>query len=48
MRDNIAVGDVPFRKAYTRSVVARIEVDGNVIRIIDDKATLKQAVAGLR
>ncbi len=46
MRDNITTGDIPFRKAYIQAVVDRIEVDDNVIRIIGDKTTLEQAVAG--
>lgn len=44
MRDNVTNGEVPFRKAYIRSLVDRIEVDDHVIRIIGDKATLEQAV----
>lgn len=27
MRENITMGEIPFRKAYIRSVVDRIEVD---------------------
>jgi hypothetical protein len=46
MRENLTSGEVPFRKNYIRSVVDRIEVDDEVIRIIGDKATLEQAVAG--
>ncbi|WP_280712001.1 recombinase family protein [Bradyrhizobium sp. BR13661] len=46
MRENITSGDIPFRKAYIRSVVDQIEVDDHVIRIVGDKATLEQAVAG--
>ncbi len=46
MRENVTSGDVPFRKNYIRSVVDRIEVDDEVIRIIGDKATLEQAIAG--
>jgi site-specific DNA recombinase len=46
MRENLASGDIPFRKAYIQSVVDRIEVDDGVIRIIGDKDTLEQAVAG--
>ncbi len=46
MRENIASGEIPFRKAYIQSVVDRIEVDDNVVRIIGDKATLEHAVAG--
>ena len=46
MRENVATGAIPFRKAYIQSVVDRIEVDDGVVPIVDDKATLKQAVAG--
>lgn len=46
MRENIATGDTPFRKAYVRSVIDRIEVDDGVIRIVGDKTTLEQAVGG--
>jgi site-specific DNA recombinase len=46
MRDNITAGDVPFRKAYINSVVDRIEVDDHAIRIIGDKASLEQIIAG--
>ena len=46
MRENVAFGDIPFRKAYIQSVVDRVEVDDGVIRIVGDKATLEQAVAG--
>ncbi len=45
MRENVTLGDIPFRKNYIRSVADRIEVDDDVIRIIGDKATLEQAVA---
>ena len=41
------MGGFPVRrKAYIRSVVDRIEVDDDVIRIFGDKAALEQAVAG--
>lgn len=46
MRENIANGEVPFRKAYIRSVVDRIEVADEVVRIVGDKATLEQVIAG--
>src|SRR5690606_11535458 len=36
MRENIAAGEIPFRKAYLRSVIDRIEVDDDVIRIVGD------------
>jgi site-specific DNA recombinase len=46
MRENIASGPIPFRKAYIRSVVERVEVDDRAIRIVGDRATLEQAIAG--
>lgn len=45
MRDNIALGPIPFRKAYIKSVVVRVEVDDRTIRIVGDTATLEQAIA---
>jgi len=46
MRENITTGGIPFRKAYIQAVVDRVEVDDHAIRIIGDKATLEQVVAG--
>ena len=46
IRENIANGEIPFRKAYLRSVIDRIEVDDHVVRVIGDTATLEQVVAG--
>ena len=46
MRGNITSGEISFRKAYIQSVIDRVEVDDNVIRIVGDKATLEQALAG--
>lgn len=46
MRENITTGEVPFRKAYLRSIIDRVEVDDHAIRIIGDRATLEQVVAG--
>lgn len=46
MRENIRSGDVPFRKAYLRSVIERVEVDDATIRIVGEAATLEQVVAG--
>ncbi|MBN8960605.1 MAG: hypothetical protein J0H71_05690 [Rhizobiales bacterium] len=46
MRESITSGEVPFRKAYLRSVIDRIEVDDHVVRAIGDTATLEQVVAG--
>jgi len=48
MRENITSGPIPFRKAYIKSVVDRIEVDDHAIRIVGDQATLEQAIAGER
>jgi site-specific DNA recombinase len=46
MRQNITTGPIPFRKAYIKSVVDRIEVDDHAIRIIGDQATLEEVIAG--
>jgi site-specific DNA recombinase len=46
MREHITVGATPFRKAYIQALVDRVEVDDGVVRIIGDKATLEQAIAG--
>ena len=46
MRESVTSGDIPFRKAYIQSVVDRIEVDDDLVRIIGDKSTLEQAIAG--
>lgn len=45
-RENITKGEVPFRRAYLRSVIDRVEVDDHAMRIIGDRATLEQVVAG--
>ena len=45
MRENIRTGDVPFRKAYLRSVIERVEVDDEMIRIVGATATLEQVIA---
>ena len=42
MREILASGEIP----YPQSVVDRIGIDDDVVRIIGDKATLEQAVAG--
>ncbi len=46
MRQNIATGEIGFRRTYLRSVIDRIEVDDDVIRVIGDKATLEEVIAG--
>ena len=44
MRERINSGEIPFRKAYIRSIVDRIEVDDAVVRIMGRKDVLEQAV----
>ena len=44
MRENITTGEVPFRKAYIRSVVERIQVDEKIIQIMGLKQSLERAV----
>jgi hypothetical protein len=34
MRENVASGAIRFRKAYIHSVVDRIEIDEDVIRVV--------------
>lgn len=45
MRKNITEGPVPFRKAWLQSIVDRIEVDADTVRIVGDKANLEQVIA---
>ncbi len=45
MRERVTTGGIPFRKAYIQSVVDRIEVDDQKLRIIGSKATLEQVIA---
>src|SRR5207249_2844068 len=44
MREKLTSGEVPFRKAYLRAIVDRIEVDDGAIRIVGRKDVLEQAV----
>ncbi|MCE4225941.1 recombinase family protein [Methylobacterium sp. C25] len=46
MRENVANGEIPFRKAWLQAIVDRIEVDDDVIRIFGDKANLETVIAG--
>ena len=46
MRDNLTSGSIEFRKAYIRSVFERIECEDNLIRIVGNKTTLEQLIAG--
>ena len=45
MREQLEGGDKLARKAYLQSVISRIEVDDQKVRIIGDKATLAQGIA---
>lgn len=44
MRDKLDTADAKTRKAYLQSVIARIEVDNQKIRVFSDKAELASAV----
>ncbi len=46
MRERITSGDIPFRKAYLGAVIDRVEIDDDIIRIVGDRSSLEQAVAG--
>ena len=46
IRESVASGAIPFCKVYIQSVIDRIEVGEGVVRTVDDKAALEQAVAG--
>ena len=41
---HIRSGEIPFRKAYLKAVIDRIDVDTNVIRITGSKDTLERVV----
>ena len=45
-RENIRSGDVPFRMAYLRSIIERVEVDDASIRIVGEAATFEPVMAG--
>jgi site-specific DNA recombinase len=44
MKENFTSGSVPFRKAYLQSLVSRIEVDHDEVRIKGSKDLLEKAV----
>ncbi len=46
MREKLDRGDAQARKAYLRSIISRIEVDDEKVRIIGEKATLADVIAG--
>jgi site-specific DNA recombinase len=46
MRTNVVSGTVPFRRAYIRALVDRVEVDDSEIRIVGRRTTLERLVIG--
>jgi DNA invertase Pin-like site-specific DNA recombinase len=44
MRENLTTGEILFRKTYLGSIVDRVEVDDNEIRIVGRKDVLERAV----
>jgi site-specific DNA recombinase len=44
MREKITEGEIPFRKAYLRSLIEAVEVDDKIIRIHGSKRILERAV----
>jgi len=44
MRSNITKGEVPFCKAYLRSLIDAVEVDQHVVRIHGSRSVLERAV----
>jgi site-specific DNA recombinase len=46
MRANVLNGDMPFRRAYIRSVIDQVEVDDEEIRIIGRGTVLERLVMG--
>jgi site-specific DNA recombinase len=44
MRENITSGEIPFRKAYLRSLIEAVEVDDGVIRIHGSKTVLEGTI----
>jgi hypothetical protein len=44
MRENLTTGEIPFRKAYLKSLLERVEVDDREIRIFGRKDVLEQCV----
>ena len=46
MRDKLDSGDTQARKAYLRSVISKIEVDDQKVRIFGEKSALAEVIAG--
>ncbi len=44
MREKIAKGEIPFRKAYLRSLIDAVEVGDRIVRIHGSKTVLERAV----
>jgi site-specific DNA recombinase len=45
MHEKLETGDVQAKKAYLRSVIARIEVGDDKVRIVGEKASLAAVIA---
>lgn len=46
MRQKLDVGDVQARRSYLRTVISKIEIDDDRIRIIGEKSALADVIAG--
>ena len=46
MNEKLDAGDIQARKRYLHSVISRIEVDDDTIRIVGEKAALADVIAG--
>ncbi|KAB0678556.1 recombinase family protein [Aureimonas leprariae] len=46
MREVLAAGDTPARKAYLRAILSAVEVDAATVRIVGSRDVLHAAVAG--
>ena len=46
MKENVANGPIPFRRAYLRSVIDQVEVDDTEIRIHGRRDVLEKLVMG--
>lgn len=44
MRENVTSGEIPLRKVWLQSIVDRVGVDDDGIRIVGDNAALEAAV----
>ena len=46
LQDKLENGDMQARRAYLRSIISRIEIDDANVRIVGEKATLADVIAG--